>query len=133
MENKNMFQNIGEYFMNQEASKSDLIPSINPIGKPIKINYNESIFKELADDIKVPIERQINAIEDIANSAKSQANSSSAISESAKIQADIAVKKSKEADIKGWIAIILSAGALFIELATNYDAILKFLDNFLNK
>ena len=57
---------------------------------------------ELEDSIKKPLDRQVEAIESIANSAK--------------IQSDIAVKTSKKADVKGWISVIIAFLAFLLEL-----------------
>lgn len=102
----------------------DLIDLVNSPIEPLK--YEDTLFKSMADDIKSPIEKQLSAIETIADNAKSQAESSSIIADSAKLQADIAFKKSKKADVKGWIAIILSVLALIFEFAINSDAIMNF-------
>nr|WP_300210264.1 hypothetical protein [uncultured Anaerostipes sp.] len=58
---------------------------------------------ELGDSIKKPLDRQVEAIESIANSAK--------------VQSDIAVKTSKKADIKGWISVIVALLAFLLELS----------------
>lgn len=68
---------------------------------------------ELEDSIKKPLDRQVEAIESIANSAK--------------IQSDIAVKTSKKADIKGWIAVFISFVGLFIEIILNSPEISSFI------
>lgn len=94
--------------------------------------YEDTIFKTMADDIKAPFEQQINAIQKIADNAKIQADSSVSLANSAETQAKLALDKSKKADIKGWIAILLSALALFIEFAVNYNDILNFITKLFN-
>lgn len=66
---------------------------------------------ELSNSLKAPLERQIDAIESIADSAKKTAN---------------------KADIKGWIAIIISSIALFFEFAINHAEILNFVKSLFN-
>lgn len=61
---------------------------------------------ELGDSIKKPLDRQVEAIESIANSAK--------------VQSDIAVKTSKKADIKGWISVIVALLAFLLELSGRF-------------
>ncbi|MGN1206176.1 MAG: hypothetical protein ACI4SQ_04220 [Eubacterium sp.] len=66
---------------------------------------------ELSNSLKAPLERQIDAIESIADSAKKTAN---------------------KADVKGWIAIIISSIALFFEFAVNHTEILDFVKSLFN-
>lgn len=66
---------------------------------------------ELSETLKDPLDRQIDAIESIADSAKKTAN---------------------KADIKGWIAIIISAIALFFEFAVNHAEIISFIKSLFN-
>lgn len=61
--------------------------------------------------IQEPFERQIKAVESIADSAKKTAN---------------------KADIKGWIAIIISGLALFFEFAINHAEIIDFVKSLFN-
>lgn len=98
--------------------------------KATTMTYENSVFKEMADDIKTPFEQQLASIEIIADSAKSQAESAKQISDSSKIQADIAKRKAGRADIKSWIAIAISALALIFEFAENHVAILQFFKSF---
>lgn len=94
--------------------------------------YEQSVFKRMADDIKEPMQQQLSAIEDIADSAKIQAESSVTIADSAKTQADISLAKAKKADLKGWIAILISSVALLFEFAINHKAIVDFLYELFN-
>ncbi|MBQ9701312.1 MAG: hypothetical protein IJV71_11920 [Lachnospiraceae bacterium] len=102
-----------------------------PLVKPPK--YEETYFKRMADDIKTPINQQLTAIEQIADSAKTQAEASVNLADSAKIHADLSLAKSKKADIKGWIAIFISLLALLLEFAINHEAIIDFFTKLLNQ
>lgn len=59
-------------------------------------SYEESHFKQMADDIRSPLERQLQAVQSIAASASKLAEASGKIAESAKIGADLALQKSKK-------------------------------------
>lgn len=48
------------------------------------------------------------------------------IADSAKIQSDIALKAAKKADVKGWIAVIISALSLTLEIICDYGQIAIF-------
>ena len=69
--------------------------------------FPDEVISEKIDDLKKtvsePLNRQVKAIEKIADSAKTQA--------------DIAVNTSKKADIKGWISVIVALLAFLLELS----------------
>lgn len=115
-------------------------------------SYETTVFKKLADDIKQPLERQIDSVQSIADSAKRQADSlekqvdsvesiaksadklaedSKEIAESAKTSSDIALKESKKADIKGWISIFIAAFGGFIEFAIHHAQVIGFIKSIL--
>ena len=106
--------------------------NINISHLPEAPKYEQTYFKKMADDIKLPIEQQVTAIEQIADSAKTQADASVNLANSAKIQADLSLAKSKKADIKGWIAIIISFIALLFQFAINSKTIIEFFTNLFN-
>lgn len=104
-----------------------MTPQLNYLKtQPRPLEYEKSIFKKQADDIKEPLEHQLKVVEDIAIIARSQAESSKEIASSAQIQSDIAVKKSKKADVKGWFAIFISLVALALEFFVNREDLLSF-------
>ena len=94
-------------------------------------SYEESNFKKLADDVKVPLEEQVASIKSIAKSADKLANDSKNIAKSAKKCSDIALKKSKEADIKGWVSIFIAALGVFIEFAIHHAQVINFVKSIL--
>ena len=69
-------------------------------------------INNVTETLKEPLERQLEAVESIADSAKKTANS---------------------ADVKSWIAIIISALALFLELFLNRAEIINFISSFFQK
>lgn len=115
-------------------------------------SYEETPLKQMADDIRSPLERQLKAVQSIADSALKSANSSGQlaqssqataasasklaeasgkIAESAKIGADLALQKSKKADIKGWISIFIAAFGVFIEFAIHHAQVIDFVKSLL--
>lgn len=139
----NFFKNIKLNFPKYELKISDFPkPETPPLAftatqlKPLK--YEDTLFKKMADDIKSPIEQQLESIESIADSARKQAESSESIAYSAKdtanaatTQADIAVKTSKKADVKGWLAVIIAGLTLFVELTVHHNEVLEFINKIL--
>lgn len=126
--------------------QSDFLSSCRPP------SYEESHFKQMSDDIRSPLERQLKAVQSIADSALKSANSSGQlaqssqstadsasklakasgkIAESAKIGADLALQKSKKADIKGWISIFIAAFGVFIEFAIHHAQVIDFVKSLL--
>lgn len=95
------------------------------------ITYEKSIFKQMADDVKSPLEEQVKSVQSIAKSADNLATESKEISKSAQICADLAYKKSKKADIKGWISIFIAAFGVLIEFATHQTQVISFLKSLL--
>lgn len=80
-----------------------------------KPKYENSMFKEMADDIKAPFEQQLKSIESIAESAKKQAESSESIAGSAKQQAfsseEIAQSARMQAEAAKYLAEIAKTEA----------------------
>ncbi len=99
--------------------------------------FPEEIISEkidnLSETIKEPLDRQIAAVESLADSALKTASASKhlantsqltadsanvlakaseEIAKSAKLRADLALQKSQKADIKGWISVGISLAAL---------------------
>ena len=89
----------------------------HPNDIPDDVVFPDEVISEKIDDLKEtvsnPLNRQVKAIEEIADSAKAQA--------------DIAVKTSEKADIKGWIAVIVSVIGLTIEIVVNFPEISAFI------
>lgn len=86
-------------------------------------------LKEIANSAKRQAdsaEKQADSAKDIATSAKEQADSSAQTASAAK---DIAGK----ADIKGWIAIIISAIALFFEFIVNREEIISYVQSLIQQ
>ena len=86
-------------------------------------------LKEIANSAKRQAdsaEQQAESAKDIATSAKEQADSSAQTANAAK---DIAGK----ADIKGWIAIIISAMALFFEFIANREEITSYVQSLIQQ
>lgn len=79
------------------------------------------------------LEEQIEPLKEIASSAKRQADSAEQQAESAKSQAMSARKIAGKADIKGWIAIIISAIALFFEFILNREEIIAYLQSLIQQ
>lgn len=90
---------------------------------PDDIVFPEELISEELEDLKKsleePIQRQVQAVEKIADSAK--------------LQADTAYKVSNKADIKGWIAIIISVVGILIELSSNYQSVISFVNNIISE
>lgn len=79
------------------------------------------------------LEEQIEPLKEIDSSAKRQADSAEQQAESAKSQAMSARKIAGKADIKGWIAIIISAIALFFEFILNREEIIAYLQSLIQQ
>ena len=69
--------------------QSDFLSSCRPP------SYEESHFKQMADDIRSPLERQLQAVQSIADSALKSANSSGQLAQSSQSTADSASKLAK--------------------------------------
>ncbi len=82
---------------------------------PYELLYKNAHNSEQQREI---LEKQIVPLKEIANASK--------------VQANLALKKSQKADVKGWIAIVISAIALFFEFATNYSEIISFFKSLFN-
>lgn len=93
------------------------------------------------------LEEQIEPLKEIANSAKRQADSAEQQAESAKeiassareqaessfVSAKSAKKIAGKADVKGWIAIIISAIALFFEFISNREEIITYVQSLIQQ
>ena len=77
------------------------------------------------------LERQVEAIEQIAVSAENQSKNSLQIAASSKILSDIATKKANKADVKSWLAIAVSLIALCIEIILNRSELATFFQSFI--
>jgi hypothetical protein len=62
------------------------------------------------------IQQEITKKEQEEESQKQLMDSIMQIAESSKINADIALETSKKADVKGWLAVIIAAATLILEL-----------------
>ncbi len=93
--------------------------------KPLK--YENSIFKQQADDIKLPLERQINSIEHIAKSAEVHANSSLEEIRILKEQLELAKAESKGAQRDSVFSKIVSIISILIAIGSLVIAIIAIL------
>ena len=94
-------------------------------------SYEESHFKQMADDVKVPLEEQVKSIQSIAESADKLATDSKEIAKSAKTCSNIALSEAKKADIKGWISIGIAAFGTFTEFAIHHSEVIDFVKSIL--
>lgn len=90
-------------------SNSDFLSTCRPP------SYEESNFKKLADDVKVPLDEQVESIKSIADSAKSQANSLKEQVDIAKREAADAKRDARFSKIVSVISLLLSVVAIIVQ------------------
>lgn len=106
--------------------------------KPEPLKYENSIFKQMADDVKSPLEQQLESLQMIAESAQRQADAAQTqaklaeeAAENAKADAIIARKEARFAKIVSVMAIITPIVYDFIR--DNWTTILQLLSELFAK
>lgn len=117
-----MFDNDLTYNSMRESIK-DSIPHYDDGKSPVEL-------LETKNDI---LEKSLNELHELANSAKVQSESAESIADSSRIQSELAVKQSNKADVKSWISIAIAAFCAFMEFVNHHVEICDFITHILVK
>lgn len=89
--------------------------------------YENTILKKMADDVKTPLEEQLEALQSIVDSAQEQAKSSKKAAEQAIRDSKVANKQARNAKIISIIAIIVPLVSDIVK--ANWESICKLFES----